>query len=97
VTAIGADKVGIRIFPYGVFNATGPFDDIEAQFLTLTKKLSAMGLVYLHLVDHSAMGHPSFRPISNKNFAPHLLEHLLLWVGLMPRVRRRSCRPKKLT
>jgi N-ethylmaleimide reductase len=58
VTAIGADKVGIRISPYGVFNATGAFDGIEEQFLTLTKKLSEMGLVYLHLVDHSAMGAP---------------------------------------
>lgn len=57
-TAIGADKVGIRISPYGVFNATGNFDGMEEQFLTLTKKLSDLGLIYLHLVDHSAMGAP---------------------------------------
>lgn len=58
VAAIGADKVGIRISPYGVFNGTGAFDGVEDQFLALTKELSAMGLVYLHLVDHSAMGAP---------------------------------------
>jgi len=58
VKAIGADKVGIRISPYGVFNGTGAFDGVEEQFLALTAKLSAMGLVYLHLVDHSAMGAP---------------------------------------
>ena len=58
VAAIGADKVGIRISPYGVFNGTGEFDGVEEQFLTLTKKLSDLGLVYLHLVDHSAMGAP---------------------------------------
>ena len=58
VTAIGADKVGIRISPHGVFNGTGAFDGVEAQFLALTKKVSDMGLVYLHLVDHSAMGAP---------------------------------------
>ena len=58
VTAIGADKVGIRISPYGVFNGTGAFDGVEEQYLELTKKLSAKGLVYLHLVDHSAMGAP---------------------------------------
>jgi N-ethylmaleimide reductase len=58
VTAIGADKVGIRISPYGVFNGTGAFDGVEEQFLALTSKLSDMGLVYLHLVDHSAMGAP---------------------------------------
>jgi N-ethylmaleimide reductase len=58
VTAIGADKVGIRISPYGVFNGTGAFDGVEEQFLALTSKLSDMGLVYLHLVDHHAMGAP---------------------------------------
>jgi N-ethylmaleimide reductase len=31
---------------------------MEEQFLTLTKRISAMGLVYQHLVDHSAMGAP---------------------------------------
>ena len=58
VAAIGANKVGIRISPYGVFNATGAFEGLEEQFLALTQKLSDMGLVYLHLVDHSAMGAP---------------------------------------
>lgn len=58
VAAIGADKVGIRISPYGVFNGTGAFDGVEEQYLALTQRLSDMGLVYLHLVDHSAMGAP---------------------------------------
>ena len=58
VAAIGANKVGIRISPYGVFNATGAFEGLEEQFIALTRKLSDMGLVYLHLVDHSAMGAP---------------------------------------
>jgi N-ethylmaleimide reductase len=58
VAAIGADKVGIRVSPYGVFNGTGAFDGVEEQFLEFAKALSDMGLVYLHLVDHSAMGAP---------------------------------------
>ena len=41
-----------------MFNATGAFEGLEEQFLALTQKLSDMGLVYLHLVDHSAMGAP---------------------------------------
>ena len=57
--AIGADRVGIRISPFGVFNATGSFDGMEAQYLALTEGLSALKLVYLHLVDHSAMGAPA--------------------------------------
>lgn len=59
VEAIGADKVGMRISPHGVFNGTGPFEGVDAQFVALTEKVSAMGLVYLHQLDHSAMGAPA--------------------------------------
>jgi N-ethylmaleimide reductase len=58
VAAIGGHRVGIRLSPYGVLNATGQFADVEAQYLALTKELSALGLVYIHLLDHSAMGTP---------------------------------------
>jgi N-ethylmaleimide reductase len=58
VTAIGRDRVGIRLSPYGVFNGTGEFPQVQAQYLTLAKALSALGLLYIHLVDHSAMGAP---------------------------------------
>jgi N-ethylmaleimide reductase len=59
VAAIGANKVGIRISPHGVFNGTGAFDGVDAQYLSLVEKLSALGLVYLHQLDHSAMGAPA--------------------------------------
>jgi N-ethylmaleimide reductase len=58
VSAIGRDRVGIRLSPYGVFNGTGEFPEVEAQYLALVKGLSALGLLYVHLVDHSAMGAP---------------------------------------
>lgn len=58
VAAIGAHRVGIRMSPYGVFNSTGAFPDVEAQYLALTQELSQLGLLYLHLLDHSAMGAP---------------------------------------
>ncbi|WP_203564266.1 alkene reductase [Deefgea sp. CFH1-16] len=58
VAAIGADKVGIRLSPYGVFNGTGEFEGIAEQYLELARELSEIGLVYLHLVDHSSMGAP---------------------------------------
>jgi len=57
--AIGADRVGIRLSPYGVFNGTGSFADVEPQFTALTRELSAIGLLYLHVLDHSAMGAPA--------------------------------------
>jgi N-ethylmaleimide reductase len=59
VAAIGADKVGIRISPHGVFNGTGTFDGVDAQYLALVEQLSALKLVYLHQLDHSAMGAPA--------------------------------------
>jgi N-ethylmaleimide reductase len=58
VAAIGRDRVGIRLSPYGVFNGTGEFPEVQAQYLTLAHSLSALGLLYLHLVDHSSMGAP---------------------------------------
>lgn len=56
--AIGADRVGIRLSPYGVFNSTGAYPEVEAQYLALTEELSRLGLLYVHLLDHSAMGAP---------------------------------------
>jgi N-ethylmaleimide reductase len=58
VAAIGAERVGIRLSPHGVFNSTGAFPDVDAQYLALTKELSALGMLYIHLIDHSAMGAP---------------------------------------
>jgi N-ethylmaleimide reductase len=58
VAAVGAHRVGIRLSPYGVFNGTGAFPDVDAQYLALTHQLSELGLQYVHLLDHSAMGAP---------------------------------------
>ncbi len=59
---IGGDRVGIRISPYGVFNDTGAFDGIDEFYASLSQKLSAVGLVYIHVVDHEAMGAPAVSP-----------------------------------
>ena len=57
--AIGAGRVGIRLSPYGVFNGTGAFEGVDAQSLALVETLSEIGLLYLHVLDHSAMGAPA--------------------------------------
>ena len=59
VAAIGANRVGIRLSPYGVFNGTGGFAEVDAQYEALVKELSVMGLMYVHVLDHSAMGAPA--------------------------------------
>ena len=56
--AVGAHRVGIRLSPFGVFNSTGAYPDVEAQYLALTQGLSDLDLLYVHLLDHSAMGAP---------------------------------------
>lgn len=58
VAAIGADRVGIRLSPHGVFNGTGAYPGVEAQCLALAEALDQIGILYVHLLDHSAMGAP---------------------------------------
>jgi len=56
--AIGPERVGIRLSPYGAFNGTGDFPEVRPQYLALVKSLSSLGMLYIHLVDHSTMGEP---------------------------------------
>ena len=58
IAAIGKDKVGIRLSPYGVFNDMPVYDGMDADYTYLAQQLDARGLVYVHLVDHSTMGAP---------------------------------------
>lgn len=58
IGAIGKDKVGIRLSPFGVFNDMPPYDTMKKDYTYLAQQLNASGLVYIHLVDHSSMGAP---------------------------------------
>ena len=58
VAAIGGERVGIRISPYGVFNGAAPDAEMDALYQHLIAELNPLGLVYLHVVDHSSMGAP---------------------------------------
>jgi len=58
IDAVGKDKVGIRLSPFGVFNDMPLYDAMESDYTYLAEQLNASGLVYIHLVDHSAMGMP---------------------------------------
>ena len=64
--AIGKNKTGIRLSPFGVFNEMAPDDTTEQQYSLLAKELKAIGIAYIHVVDHSAMGAPAV-PQSVKN------------------------------
>lgn len=56
--AIGKDKVGMRLSPFGVFNDMPAYATMEADYTYLARQLNAIGLIYIHLVDHSSMGAP---------------------------------------
>lgn len=63
VTArIGANRTGIRLSPYGVFNDMVADADTDALFTSLARELGRLKLAYLHVVDHSAMGAPAVKP-----------------------------------
>jgi N-ethylmaleimide reductase len=70
--AIGADRVGIRLSPYGASNGMAAFDGLEETYGLLAEKLSAIGILYIHIVDHSALGappvSPSVKALIRKNF-----------------------------
>lgn len=59
---IGAKKIGIRVSPYGVFNDMGAFDGVDKFYGDLAAKLSDIGLLYIHVVNHASMGTPPPSP-----------------------------------
>ena len=60
--AIGAEHIGMRIAPYGAFNGTAADAETDALYVRLMEALNSIGLVYIHIVDHSAMGAPEVSP-----------------------------------
>lgn len=58
VKAIGKERVGIRLSPFGAANDMKPYPEIEATYEYLARELGKLELAYLHIVDHSAMGAP---------------------------------------
>jgi N-ethylmaleimide reductase len=56
--AIGAERVGIRLSPFGVFNDMPHYETMAEDYAWLAGELGKLGLAYVHLVDHSASGAP---------------------------------------
>jgi N-ethylmaleimide reductase len=70
--AIGKEKTGIRLSPYGVAGDMANYPEIDATYDYLTKELNKLEIAYIHLVDHSAMGAPvvpiEIKKMIRKNF-----------------------------
>jgi N-ethylmaleimide reductase len=56
--AIGKEKTGIRVSPYGVASDMPIYPQIDATYNYLSEQLNELGIAYIHIVDHSAMGAP---------------------------------------
>ena len=75
--AIGKGKTGIRLSPYGLAGDMHDYPEIDATYDYLSKELNKLGIAYIHLVDHSAMGAPvvpvQIKEIIRKNFKNTLI------------------------
>jgi N-ethylmaleimide reductase len=58
VGKIGKSKVGIRLSPYGANGGMTADAETDALYTHLATELSALGIAYIHIVDHSPMGAP---------------------------------------
>ncbi len=78
---IGADKVGIRLSPYGVFNGMQVFPHLEDLYERLATDLQKLGILYIHLVDHQSMGAPEVKPSVKKRIRDNFKGTLILSGG----------------
>lgn len=78
--AIGNDKVGIRLSPFGVFNDMPHYPEIEATYTYLAEELNKVGVAYIHIVDHSSGGAPEV-PLSIKQTIREKFQNTLILSG----------------
>jgi len=76
--AIGKDKTGIRLSPYGTASDMSYYAEIQATYEYLSKQLNLLDIAYIHLVDHSAMGAPEvpieMKQMIRKNFKNTIIQ-----------------------
>jgi N-ethylmaleimide reductase len=78
--AIGMDKTAIRLSPYGVNGGMKAYPEIDQTYNYLASELDKMGILYIHLVDHSSMGAPEV-PVSIKKSIRDSLSHTQIMAG----------------
>lgn len=78
--AIGKEKTGIRLSPYGVASDMPHYPEIDATYDYLSKELNKLDIAYIHLTDHSTMGAPEV-PMSIKKMIRHNFKNTLIMCG----------------
>jgi N-ethylmaleimide reductase len=60
---VGPERLGIRVSPYGAFNGMRSEDEhVEEVHESLARAMSNLGIAYVHVVDHAALGAPEVKP-----------------------------------
>jgi N-ethylmaleimide reductase len=79
-TAIGKEKTGIRLSPYGVAGDMRNYPEIDTTYDYLTKELNRLDIAYVHLVDHAAMGAPTV-PLEVKKLIRKNFKNIIIMCG----------------
>ncbi len=77
---IGAERVGMRVSPYGAFNDMVADAQVEDVYELLAQEVNNIGIAYMHIVDHSSMGAPEVKP-SVKVKIRQAFKHTLILSG----------------
>ena len=78
--AIGKEKTGIRLSPYGVASDMPHYPEIDATYEYLATQLNNLNIAYIHLVDHSAMGSPVV-PMEIKKSIRNIFKNTIILSG----------------
>jgi N-ethylmaleimide reductase len=78
--AIGKEKTAIRLSPYGVASDMPHYPEINATYKYLAVQLNNIGIAYIHIVDHSAMGAPAV-PLEIKQAIRNTFKNTIILAG----------------
>lgn len=81
--AIGFDKVGIRLTPYGVINSVPPFAETEETYLALGEALGRRGIAFFHVMDQTGFFNT---PQGQKPTSEAIHDLLAKWRSVAPGV-----------
>ena len=78
--AIGKEKTGIRLSPYGVANDMSYYSGTDVTYKYLAEHLDRRGIVYIHILDHSARGAPPV-PMEIKKMIRDTFKNTIILAG----------------
>jgi N-ethylmaleimide reductase len=78
--AIGKEKTGIRLSPYGVAGDMPHYPEIDETYQYLATQLNHLAIAYIHLADHTSMGAPEV-PVAIKKLIRNTFKNAIILCG----------------